>query len=313
MEKDLQTKNQNTTLEIINQVPEELLWINNFNSKRSRQTYQIATRQFISFLKIKTPEELRTITHAHIIAFKNHLQENEQSPKTVNNRLSALSSLFNHLIEHQVVTINPVQSVKRMRINTDRVEAKVLTPFEARKMIKAPDLSKDRGLRDQAILGILFFTGCRVSELCKLKVKDFYEEQGFGILDFVIKGGKRNRLAVNQELQIFLKAYLEKSGHMDDKNAPLILPVAKNKNLEQMRFISSRQVQRLWKNYADKTNIQGTTPHSARATFITQALENNCSLDAVQKSVGHSQIKTTQMYDKRVAKYRESASFAVRY
>ena len=313
MEKELQTKNQNTKLEIINQVPEELLWINNFNSKRSRQTYQIATRQFISFLKIKTPEELRTITHAHIIAFKNHLQENEQNPKTINNRLSALSSLFNHLIEHQVVVINPVQAVKRMRINTDRVEAKVLSPHQARNMINTPDLSKDQGLRDRAILGILFFTGCRVSELCKLKVKDYYEEQEFGILDFVIKGGKRNRLAVNQELQIFINAYLEQSGHGNEKDAPLILPIKKNPNLNQVRFISSRQVQYLWKNYTGKINIQGTTPHSARATFITQALENNCPLDAVQKSVGHSQIKTTQMYDKRVAKYRESASFAVRY
>ena len=313
MEKELQTKNQNTKLEIINQVPEELLWINNFNSKRSRQTYQIATKKFIEFFKIKTPEELRTITHAHIIAFKNHLQESEQSPRSVNNRLSALSSLFNHLMEQQIVFINPVQSVKRMRINNDRVEAKVLTPFEARKILKAPDLTKDQGIRDRAILGTLFFTGCRVTELCQLKVKDYFEEQGFWILDFIIKGGKRNRLAVNQELQIFLNEYLEQTGHSNEKDAPLMLPIKKNPNLNQVRFISSRQVQMLWKRYAEKTGIQGTTPHSARATFITQALENNCPLDAVQKSVGHSQIKTTQMYDKRVARYRESASFAVRY
>jgi integrase/recombinase XerD len=313
MKNALQTKNQNKKLEIINQVPEELLWINNFNSKRSRQTYQIATKKFIDFFKIKTAEELRTITHAHIIAFKNHLQESEQSPKTINNRLSALSSLFNHLIEHQVVFINPVQSVKRMRINSNRVEAKVLSPRQARRMINAPDLLKGQGIRDRAILGTLFFTGCRVSELCKLKVKDYYEEQGFWILDFVTKGGKRNRLAVNQELQVFLNAYLEQSGHNDEKDSPLILPIKMNPNLNQVRFISSRQVQLLWKRYAEKNQIQGTTPHSARATFITQALENNCPLDTVQKSVGHSQIKTTQMYDKRVAKYRESASFAVRY
>ena len=81
MEKDLQTKNQNTTLEIINQVPEELLWINNFNSKRSRQTYQIATKKFIDFFKIKTAEELRTITHAHIIAFKITYRTTNKAPK----------------------------------------------------------------------------------------------------------------------------------------------------------------------------------------------------------------------------------------
>ncbi len=57
--------------------------------------------------------------------------------------------------------------------------------------------------------------------------------------------------------------------------------------------------------------LSGVTPHSARATFITQALENKCPIEAVQKTVGHALIKTTQMYDKRDLNYRESASFAV--
>ena len=297
----------------LQQVPEELLWISNFNSTASIQTYKLATQQFIQFFGIQTQEQLREITHAHIIGFRNHLKESGKSPRTINNRLSALSSLFNHLIQHQVIRINPVQAVKRMRINSDRVEAKVLSPQEVRKMFNAPDRTKLQGLRDRAILGILFFTGARASEVCRLKVKDYYEEQGFWIMDFVIKGGKRNRLAVNQELQIILSDYFDHSGHSDSKNDPLVLPAISHPSLELLRHLSSRQIERIWAKTARNIGLEGTTPHSARATFITQALENNCPIEAVQKSVGHSQIKTTQMYDKRIQKYRESASFAVRY
>jgi len=132
-----------------------------------------------------------------------------------------------------------------------------------------------KALRDQALLSTLFFTGCRVSEICSLRVKGFYEEQGFYVIDFWVKGGY--------------------------------------KGINPSRKLSRRTIDHLFNKYTNQTGIAGITPHSARATFITQALENNCPIEVVQKTVGHSQIKTTQMYDKRVAKYRESASFAVRY
>jgi integrase/recombinase XerD len=66
--------------------------------------------------------------------------------------------------------------------------------------------------------------------------------------------------------------------------------------------------------YTTKAGVpRGVHPHSARATFITQALENGAKIEAVQRSVGHSKINTTQMYDKRLVRHRESASFAVRW
>ena len=181
-------------------------------------------------------------------------------------------------------------------------------------MLDAPDPFKLQGMRDKAILSTMFFTGCRVSEVTKLKVKDFYQEQGFYVLDFWVKGGKRNRLAIHQELQIALRGYLRMAGHENDKESFLFLPVkhAPGKS-DKTRKMSRKTVDHLFQKYAKLTVLDGVTPHSARATFITQALENNCPIEAVQKTVGHSQIKTTQMYDKRITKYRESASFAVRY
>jgi len=89
------TDNENNIaqLEVLKSIPEELVWINNFNSECSIQTYKLATQQFIQFFGIQTPDQLREITHAHIIGFRNHLKKAEKSPRTINNR--ALSNQDN--------------------------------------------------------------------------------------------------------------------------------------------------------------------------------------------------------------------------
>lgn len=311
---DLVVPSANNKMAVLNNVPEELIWKADFNANNSVATYDKAIRLFLEYLGASSPDELRAVTHAHVIAFKKELQRRGMSPRTVNNRLSAISSLFDHLIDKQIVKINPAKGIKRMRVNHDRVEAKVLTPQEVRNLLDAPDPNKRQGVRDRAILHILFFTGCRISELCSLKVKDFYEEQGFWVMDFAVKGGKRNRLAVHQELVVAVHRYLKAAGHGDDLHCPLILPVKHNqKTNDDRRCLTRRAVSLIWNKYTKMSGITGSSPHSARATFITQALENNCPIEAVQRSVGHAQIKTTQMYDKRTQKYRESASFLVRY
>lgn len=181
-------------------------------------------------------------------------------------------------------------------------------------MLDAPNPEKLPGLRDQAALHILFYTGCRISEVCSLKVKDFYEDGGYFVLDFLVKGGKRNRLAIHQELQIVLNNYLEAAGHERLSEAPLILSAKKHSGRKALAPLSRQQMHNVFMRYAKKAGLpKGVRPHTARATFITQALEKKCPIEAVQRSVGHSRISTTQMYDKRTMKHRESASFAVVY
>jgi len=92
-------------------------------------------------------------------------------------------------------------------------------------MLDTPDAERLKGIRDKAILATLFYTGCRVSEVCTLKVKDFYQEQSYYVLDFWIKGGKRNRLAVNQELHLLINDYLRDAGHEMENDNYLFLPI----------------------------------------------------------------------------------------
>jgi integrase/recombinase XerD len=158
---------------------------------------------------------------------------------------------------------------------------------------------------------LLFYTGCRVSEVTHLKVRDFFEDAGYWVLDFVVKGGPRHRLAIHHELQRALRAYLARSGHGAEREAPLFLAVRRR---ERRKALTSRQVSQLFHRYAREAGLPlGVTPHSARATFITEALDRKCPIEAVQASVGYRHIATTKRYDQRKLHDRESVSFAVQY
>jgi site-specific recombinase XerD len=299
---------------VLREIPQESVWLANFVSKRTRETYSNAVREFIALHGITSAEELKEIDQAHVIAWRDSLIKSGASPKTVHNRISAVSSLFKHLCEKQIVKRNPTTGVKRPHVDSSQVKTPVITPEQVRKILEAPEASTPQGLRDRAILHILFYTGCRISEVCSLNVKDFYEDGGYYVLDFVVKGGKRNRLAIHQELQIALRDYLRAAGHENNDEAPLILAAKSKPERNAFSPLTRQQMHNVFMKYTKRAKLpKGVRPHTARATFITQALERKCPIEAVQRSVGHSRISTTQMYDKRTLKHRESASFAVVY
>lgn len=292
-------------------IPEESVWLANFVSPRTRRTYQAAIQDLIAFHDLRSSEELHAIAPSHLIAWREHLIQSGASPRTVRNRLAAVSSLFQHLCERQIATHNPVAGIKRPKIDASRVEAVALTPEQVRRLLHTPASDTLKGIRDRAILHVLFYTGCRISEVTRLQVKDFFEDAGYWILDFILKGGRRNRVAIHQELQLALRNYLATSGHGNEREYPLFLAARRR---EQYTALTSRQVNKLFHHHAHTAGLSlGITPHSARATFITEALDRKCPIEAVQASVGHRHITTTKMYDKRKLHYRESASFSVRY
>jgi integrase/recombinase XerD len=292
-------------------LPEEAVWLANFVSPRTKRTYQAAVQGFIAFHGLQNSDELREVGQSHLIAWREHLIQSGASPRTVQNRLAAVSSLFQHLCEKQVATRNPVAGVRRPRVNASQVDAVVITPEQVRRLLHAPSADALKGVRDRAILHVLFYTGCRVSEVTHLKVRDFFEDAGYWVLDFVVKGGPRNRLAIHHELQLALRAYLAQSGHGAERESPLFLAVQRS---ERRKPLTSRQVSKLFHRYAREVGLPiGVTPHSARATFITEALDRKCPIEAVQARIGHRPIATMQRYDPRTLHDRERASFAVRY
>lgn len=290
-------------------------WLEGQKSPRTRSNYQQSIQSFVGFAQEQGIAHVQEVDGLAITRYRNHLEnEKEFKPRTINFHISAVSSLFDDLVDAHIIRFNPTKGIKRKKVPRNRVEAKLLSANQARTMLEAPNVEFLKGLRDKAILGVLFFTGCRVSEVANLRVEDYFQEAEYDCLDFMIKGGARNKVAINVELKALLNHYLKASGHQGEKHLPLFLPLTKkNEPVVTDQPMTRKQISRIWKHYANLAGVPGTSPHSARTTFITTALLNNAPIEAVQKTVAHVEIKTTQCYDQRALLNRESASFKVHY
>ncbi len=131
------------------------------------------------------------------------------------------------------------------------------------------------------------------------------------MLRFTLKGGKENSVEVHHELRHVLERYLDLVGHRDRSQAPIFQAV---KNGEPGTPLTRQQLAGLFYKYRDKAGLSKSyTPHSARATCGTTALNNGARLEDVQKLLGHSDIRTTQIYDRRKHQHKDSAVIAVKY
>jgi len=180
-------------------------------------------------------------------------------------------------------------------------------------MLDAPDTKTIAGARDSALLHTFAYTGCRLSEPTRLKVRDLQMNQYYWDLVTTIKGGGRHARAIPPVLQAALRHYLSIAGHKDTQDAYLFQRVKHGKAAPDAP-LSRQNVDNIIKKYL-KQVLPGSshTVHSFRATFITQALERGHPIDAVQKTVGHASMTTTQAYDKRGYDPKNSACFAVHY
>ncbi len=299
---------------VLSKISAEKVWLANFTSNNTREAYKRAVVEFIAFHGIKSPEQLFAAQQAHVIAWRDNMKSFGWSKTTIATRLSALSSLFKFLADKQLCPINPVSGVKRPKTGNGGLgsgKTPALTKKQVRAMLDAPSPTTLQGLRDRAILHVYFYTGGRVSEPGRLKVKDFRPDREYWVLELTTKGDKTNTVAIHPECQSAIRQYLDEAGHGEDRNGYLFRPV---KNGKPKASLTRMQFYRLFRKYAVAAGLSlEITPHSARATFITHAYDAGWQGEDIQRTVGHSSITTTEGYNHTAKKHRKSASFAVNY
>jgi integrase/recombinase XerD len=303
------------TVELLREVPEEEVWLQGQRSEQTRRAYKADIRHFIETLGIHTREELRQVDRAAVIHWQRIMENQAARPRTIRRRLSALSSLFIHLVSRRLADVNPCREVKRPRVNRVRGETKSFSTKQARALLDAPDPTTLRGLRDRALLSIGLQVGARRSEIARLVVKDFHQNQGYWSLHFVRKGGEDLSVSVNPQTSQRVHEYLAAAGHGDDLEGPLLRPLRTNgRTREVRRHLNPDMVDRVLKKYAKRVGLAHSfSAHSMRATFITTALQNGASLEDVQRDVGHADPTTTKLYDRRGHNPEKSASFFANY
>jgi integrase/recombinase XerD len=299
-------------------VPAELEWLANITNPKTRRAYKIDVGEFSAFAGLQSPVELRGVTRAHVIAWRKHLEDRKLTASTIRRKLSALSALFNYLCEYNAIAGNPVDGVKRPSANANEGSTPALGDAQARKLLDAPPEDTLKGVRDRAILATLLYHGLRREELCKLRVRDMHTRQG--VMHFKVSGkGEKDRFVpVHPSAQRLIEAYLALAGHASDLGGPVFRPVTNNRTgmLEKPLYPGS-VYHNIIRKYGRETGINaevnGLCVHSLRATAATNALTHEADIAKVQEWLGHANVSTTRLYDRRKTRPEDSPTFRVRY
>ena len=298
-------------LHALAQVPPELEWLANLDSPQTRRAYQTAVRDFTTFLGLEQLEDLRHITRAHAILWRDHLKAQGYSSNTIRQRLACLSSLFDYLCDRNAVTNNPVQGVKRPRHPGLEGRTPAIGDHQARSLLNAPEGDSRTARRDRAILATLLYHGLRRDELCRLTMADFHQERrGIRHLPIHGKGNKIRYIPLHPAASRLIHEYLECADHAAIPDAALFQSLAPTADIH--RGITPDAVYKLVRKYSEGLGFK-IGAHALRATAATNALDNKADIAKVQDWLGHVNISTTRLYDHRQTRPEDSPTFKVDY
>lgn len=216
----------------------------------------------------------------------------ELSKTTQNYHLIALRALLRYCAKRDIKTMSP-DKIELARVK--RKQVTFLTPEEVVRLLKQPNFNKEIGLRDRAMLELLFSGGLRVSELVALNKDDINLKRR----EFMVRGkGQKDRpIFISQTAADWLSRYLDRRG---DTLQPLFIRYSGGSdelNNGEYRRLTARSVQRMIAKYARMAGItKKVTPHTLRHSFATDLLMNGADIRSVQSMLGHSNIATTQIY-----------------
>lgn len=275
-------------------------------SPSTLNAYGSDLRQFIAFLSERNGEsrqpEPKDLSGDSIRAFVHHLGRRNYAPSSIARKTSCIRSFVRFLSRRGAITADPLKQVTPRRLSA--ALPKVLTEKEMEALLAAPDTSTPFGKRDRALLELLYGSGLRVSELCRLDIGDV--DYSLGFVQVLGKGGKQRLVPVGSVCLEALGAYLETA-------RPLLERGGKAKKSKETQSLSVRRplflnrwgqrlgvrsVRRLLEGYLLAAGIDPSraSPHTLRHSFATHLISGGADLRSVQDMLGHASVRTTQIY-----------------
>lgn len=243
---------------------------------------------FSKFLD-KQKRDLGSVDHLLVLRFLNQLRTAGRANTSIARMVTTLRKCFAYLKKEGVVAHDPMQTIKPPK-KAQHLPA-VLTINEVDDLLAVPNVEKPLGIRNKAMLELMYATGLRVSELVHLKLTDLHLD--LAMLQTIGKGDKERIIPMGEVAIDWLKTYLRDS-------RPKLLKGQQSETVflnDHGRPISRQGVWLLIKNLVRAAGIQkDVSPHTLRHSFATHILENGADLRIVQELLGHSDISTTQIY-----------------
>nr|WP_229653895.1 tyrosine-type recombinase/integrase [Pseudomonas syringae]QOU99715.1 Phage integrase family protein [Pseudomonas syringae pv. actinidiae] len=294
-------------------VPAAVEWFANIDNPRTRRAYQNDLEDFCSFVGLTGADEFRAVTRAHVLAWRAQLETRGLAGATIRRKLAALASLFDHLLENNAVAGgNPVHGVKRPKIETNEGKTPALGDDQAKRLLDAPDPETIKGLRDRAVLAVLLYHGLRREEAAQLQTGDLVERRGVKHLRVHGKGGKIRFLPLHPVAAERIYTYLERDINRYPSIGPMFRSMRGKTTGAGITANGLYTVVAHWARVAG-IDVDGLGVHGLRATAATNALEHNADIAKVQMWLGHANISTTRLYDRRGQRPEDSPTYKVKY
>jgi site-specific recombinase XerD len=273
----------------------EHLEVEGGRSSKTAENYRLYLERFVEFTEdIKVGDITSETIRKYRLWLNRYKNNNDDELATITQayHLIALRGFLGYLSQRDIESLAPNKIILP---KVSRKQVTFLHYDEVQRLIEGIDLSSEAGLRDRAILELLFSSGLRVSELINLNRDHVNTKRR----EFMVRGkGQKDRpIFISESAASWVDRYLDAR---NDTLPPLFLSYSKNNvasSSGDFRRLTARSVQRMVSNYARLAGItKHVSPHTMRHSFATDLLMNGADIRSVQSMLGHSNISTTQVY-----------------
>ena len=254
------------------------------------ESYKRDVTQYISYLDGTGVTDISSTTKTTVLSYLLYLQKEGRASSTVSRTLASLRSYYLFMMQNGVVKSNPTSNLEAPHV--EKKIPKILSGEEVELLLEQPKNCDNKGIRDKAMLELLYATGIRVSELINLDVSDVNVPMSF----VRCKGGKKERIIpMGHQAKDALENYINnvRKYMVKDENETALFVNCSGARPSRQGF---------WKLIKYYQHIAGIetdiTPHTLRHSFAAHLLENGADLHSIQEMMGHADISSTQVYSR---------------
>lgn len=266
----------------------DALWLERGLSKNTLASYGTDLRQLDEFLSRRNVA-IESAQALHLMDFLADRSKSGIKPRSLARHLSSIKGFYQYMVRDHQLQVNPAALIDAPK--QGRPLPKSLTERDVEALLAAPNVNTDLGLRDRAMLELLYACGLRVSELCELDVSQV--NVSAGVVKVFGKGSKERLVPLGEEAQTWLQKYIKKARPqlLKVKASGVLFPSNRGQHMTRQTF---------WhriKRHGVAAGIdKALSPHVIRHAFATHLLNHGADLRVIQMLLGHSDLSTTQIY-----------------
>ena len=260
-------------------------------SRNTELSYERDLMKMMRFLKTQGVEEVSEVTETNLNSYILDLEKKGMAAATVSRNIASMKAFYLYMLKQGKVSSDPAENLKAPKV--EKKIPDILSVTEMARLLEQPGERTAKGIRDRAMLELLYATGIRVTELISLKLDDINWKMDYIVCrernkERIIPFGSKARVALDKYIK---EARMELVG---EKECEMLFPNCSGESMSRQGFW------KLLKQYVKQAGIEmEITPHTLRHSFAAHLVDNGADLHVVQEMLGHSDISTTMIYAAR--------------